>query len=67
MSNKVKCPNCGKDGIEIPSEPSSYDWNSGVSFKGLAEAFCIFCESEYRLEADITIDTWEVEVVPNES
>lgn len=41
-------------------EVSDYDWNSGASFKGLAEIRCPYCHEEMTVEATAIVVDVEV-------
>lgn len=59
MSNLVECPHC-KEMIGVVEDVSDYDWNSGVSLKGLAEIRCPYCHEYMTVEATAIVVDVEV-------
>lgn len=59
MTNKVECPHCAET-LEVTHEVSDYDWDSGVSFKGIAEIRCPYCHDEMTVEATAIVVDVEV-------
>lgn len=59
MTSLIKCPNCHET-LEVTLEVSDFDWNSGVSFNGIAEITCPYCHEEMTVEAEAEICDVEV-------
>lgn len=59
MSNLVECPHC-KETLEVTQDVSDYDWNSGVSIKGIAEIRCPCCREYMTVEATAVVIDVEV-------
>lgn len=59
MTGLVECPYCA-EALEVTHEVSDYDWNSGASFKGLAEIRCPYCHEEMTVEATAIVVDVEV-------